>query len=125
MSGVTIMLLAATLAAPANAREQRTIPPAYRGDWALTRAQCAPGPADSGNIRVTARTIRTFESRIDVRRVRIVGTSSIDFASRVQHGDATYGDQSRLTLISNSVDGRMQLGIGDGEDQQIYTWCGQ
>jgi hypothetical protein len=124
MSWLIPLLTAAALAAPAMSREQQTIPRAYRGDWALSLQQCAPGPADSGNLRIGARTIWTFESRIDVRRVRIVGTSSIDFASQVHHSGAIYGDHSRLTLISNSVEGRMQLGVGDGEDQQIYVRCG-
>ena len=123
MSLVALILFGAILAAPANSREQRMIPPAYRGDWALSIERCAIGPADSGNLRITARTIRTFESRIDVLRVRTVGTSSIDFATRVHHGGAVYGDQSRLTLISNSTSGRMMLGIGDGEDQELYVRC--
>jgi hypothetical protein len=123
MSWLIVLLAAASLAAPANAREQRTIPPAYRGDWALSLSQCAPGPADGGNMRITARTIWTFESRIDVRRVRIVGTSSIDFSSRVHHGAAVYGDHSRLTLMNSIVSGDLALGVGDGEDQQIYERC--
>ncbi len=123
MSWLLPVLILAASPVPANTREQRTIPLAYRGDWSLTLTQCAPGPADGGNLRITARTIRTFESRIDVLRVRTVGTSSIDFATRVHHGGAVYGDQSRLTLISNSTSGRMLLGVGDGEDQQIYVRC--
>ena len=123
MTILTALLLAASLSAPAMSREQRTIPPAYRGDWALSLSQCAPGPADGGNMRISARTIRTFESRIDVVRVRIVGTSSVDFSARVHHGAAIYGDHARLTLMNSIVSGDLALGVGDGEDQQIYERC--
>jgi hypothetical protein len=114
---------AATVAGISLPWEQRTIPRPYRGDWALTPGQCAPGPADSGNIRVTARTIRTFESRIDIIRVVSIGTSSIGFATRVSHSGAVYGDHSRLTLLNNAISGDLDLGVGDGEDQDIYVRC--
>jgi hypothetical protein len=96
-----------------------TIPQAYRGDWALSAAQCAPGPADAGNLRVGRRTIWSFESRIDVRRVRNVAPNSIEVASRVHHGDAEFGDLSRMTLLNNGA----RLAVGDGEDRQFYVRC--
>ncbi len=119
MTASAILSASLMFTAPATAYEWRTIPPAYRGDWAISASQCAPGPADSGNIRIGRRTIRTFESRIDVQRVRPVGTSTIEFTSRVYHGSAIYGDQSRLTLM----DGITRLGIGSEENQELYVRC--
>jgi hypothetical protein len=123
MKRTMILIIGALLTTPAAAQERRTIPPAYQGDWALSAAQCAPGPADSGNMRITRRTIRTFESRIDVRRVRTVGTSSIEVTSRVHHGGGVYGDQARLTLVNSDAHGDLVLGIGDGEEQVFYVRC--
>jgi hypothetical protein len=106
-------MIAATLLAAA------TIPAAYRGDWAISAAQCAPGPADNNNLRIERQVIYSFESRVDVRRVRRIAPNSIEVASRVTHGQAHYGDQSRMTLL----DGGARLAIGDGEDRQIFVRC--
>jgi hypothetical protein len=106
-------MMAATLLAAAS------IPLAYRGDWARSADQCASGPADNGNLRIERRVIYTFESRIDVRRVRRFAPNSIEVASRVTHGNAHYGDQSRITLLDNGA----RLAIGDGEDQEFFVRC--
>ena len=96
-----------------------SIPQAYRGDWALSRDLCAPGPTDSGNLRVGRRAIRSFESRVDVRRVRTIAANSIELNSRVNHGEGVFGDLSRLTLLDSGT----RLAVGDGEDRQFYVRC--
>ncbi len=101
-------------------RTFRSIPYAFRGHWAGSATQCAPGPADGGNIRITGRSIQSFESRTNVVRVRMVGPNSIEYAGRGYNGGAeSYGDLNRLTLL----DGRSRLAIGDGEDRVFYVRC--
>ncbi len=116
-----LLISGAASADGAQVKEQRTIPKLYRGDWALSVQKCAPGPADSGNLRIASRTILSFESRINVKRVRINEQDSIDFTSTVHHGGGVFGDQSRLTLL----DGGTRLAVGDGEEREFYNRCTQ
>jgi hypothetical protein len=116
---ILVILLALSSAGMVHAKDtQSTIPKPFRGDWSLSLEQCAPGPTDGGNMRITAKRIYSFESQIRIKQVRIIAPNSIEYASRVSHSGAEYGDLSRLTL---SEDGT--LFVGDGEDRGIFVRC--
>ncbi len=119
MKWLAPLLLGGLLSSPALAQDQRSIPGPFRGDWSLRAANCAPGPVDGGNIRIGRRTIWTFETRTDVRRVRIIAPNSIEYSGRGHNGGPTYGDHSRLTLLDSGA----RLAIGDGEDREFYVRC--
>jgi hypothetical protein len=95
------------------------MPPAFRGDWALETGSCAPGPADSGNMRIAARKIVNFESQGSVVRVKTLDPRTIRLESRVTHGGGTFGSVEMLSL---SADGR-RLTIGEHSDVSTYKRC--
>jgi hypothetical protein len=116
---ILAILLALSSAGLAHAKDmQSTIPKPFHGDWSLSAAQCAPGPADGGNMRITAKRIYSFESQIRIKQVRVLAPNSIEYASRVSHSGAEYGDLSRLTLSDDGT-----LFVGDGEDRAVFVRC--
>lgn len=119
MRWVAPLLATALLTTPTIAQERRTIPRAFHGDWALSIEQCAPGPEDAGNMRITARQMQTFESRLDIQNVSILAPDRIEYRARVHHGDATYGDRARLTL----TDGGRGLQVGDSFPYVFFVRC--
>jgi hypothetical protein len=120
MKAVIPFVAAILLTSTAQAQNRRTIPAAFQGDWSVTAALCAPGPADNGNVRIGRVVIMSFETRMDVRRVRVIAAESVEVSVRAQHGSATYNQTNRLTLL----DGGSRLAIGDGGDRDILVRCG-
>jgi hypothetical protein len=112
-------LLALAMPALASANERSTIPARYYGDWSIAAERCAPGPADSGNIRIGARIIQEFESRMDVRSVFATPNGSIVANGRLTHGEAVYDTAMRLQLLA----GGKALGVGEGEEFGRYVRC--
>jgi hypothetical protein len=114
-----VLILALSVAGTANAKDtQPHIPKQFRGDWSLSAAQCAPGPGDSGNMRITKNAIYSFESLIAIQQVRKLAPNSIEYASRVSHGAGEFGSLSRLTLADDGT-----LFVGDGEDRAVFVRC--
>jgi hypothetical protein len=117
-------LIVAALPLTASAAERSTIPPAYRGDWASSVAACAPGPQNIENIRVGARFIQEFETRLDVRSVTRVRKNEIIAGGRLSYSaaidpTAIYDSGTRLVLL----EGGKELGVGEGEDFGTYVRC--
>ncbi len=112
-------VLALALPALASAAERRTIPAGYHGDWSSAAERCAPGPADNENIRIGARFVQEFETRMDVRSVTVTRNGSLLISGRTTHGDAQYENAMRLALF----EGGKQLGVGEGEDFGVYVRC--
>ena len=110
----------AALIAPAHAaRTTRSIPRAFWGDWSASPERCAPGPVDSGNMRIGAQRIDSFESRGRVLRVRIARATDIEVQSRVTHNGGTFGSSERLRLIER----RTKLIVGDDVATDEFQRC--
>jgi hypothetical protein len=116
---LSLALLASTTAVAAKPAKSTRVPAAFQGDWALDARTCAPGPVDSGNMRITARTIINFESRAKVERVMILDPQTIRVESRVTHSNVTFGS---LEMMSLSTD-KKRLTIGEHSDVSVYIRC--
>ncbi len=114
-----LALLASVAAGAAKPVKSTRVPAAFHGDWALEAGNCAPGPVDSGNMRITARTIINFESKGKVERVMILDPQTIRVESRVTHSNVTFGS---LEMMSLSTDNK-RLIIGEHSDTTIYIRC--
>ncbi len=114
-----ITVLAITTAAPARSVLSHMVPTAFQGNWALVSRDCAPGPADSGNMRIAGSHIANFESRAKVSRVEMVDPHTIRLHSRVTHNGGTFGS---IEMLSLSRDGK-SLTIGEMSDRSIYKRC--
>lgn len=114
-----LALSASFLSASAYGAERRTIPAGYIGDWASAAERCAPGPANNENIRIGARFIQEFESRLDVRTVIKTQNGGLLVGGKYKLGDVVYDNAIRLVLLE---DGR-ELGFGEGEDYGTYVRC--
>jgi hypothetical protein len=94
------------------------VPAPFRGDWAIAGSACAIGPADSGNIRITATRMISFESLTTIRRATIKSPLSITIDGRTNHGGGRFGTSLALTL---STDHRhLYIGAADSDD---YLRC--
>lgn len=110
----------ALLGSPAQAaRTVKSIPRAFWGDWSASPENCAPGPVDSGNMRIAAQRIDTFESRGRVLRVRVAGATDIEVQSRVTHNGGTFGSSERLRLVER----RTKLLVGDDVATDEFQRC--
>lgn len=107
------LLMAAAPASPA------TMPPAFRGDWALETRECAVGPADSGNMRITARDIIDFESKGRIMRVEKLGPTTVRVDMKIQTGSHQF---SPTLVYSLSSDGN-RLTTGEMSDISRYKRC--
>jgi hypothetical protein len=116
---LSLAILASAAAGAAKPVKSNRVPAGFQGDWALEASNCAPGPVDSGNMRITARTIINFESKGKVERVTILDPHTIRVESRVTHSNATLGS---LEMMSLSFD-KKQLTIGEHSDLSVYTRC--
>ncbi len=114
-----IALLASGAAIAAKPVALKTIPVVFRGDWAKTAAQCAPGPADSNTIRISARNSQSFESTGKVMTVKTIDAQQIIVDFRVTHSDASFGAQLNMKL---STDKKM-LTIFDTMTSDSYVRC--
>ena len=116
---LSLVLLISTTADAAKPVKSTRVPTVFQGDWALDAKNCAPGPVDSGNMRITARTIINFESKGKVERVIILDSQTIRVESRVTHSNVTFGSLEMMSLSSD----KKQLTIGEHSDISIYTRC--
>jgi hypothetical protein len=110
------LLATAPLAAKPIARSG--IPLIFRGDWVAAGRECAPGPSDNGNLRITANRIYSFESLTKVRRVVVTGDSSITVEGRTTHGGGSFASPWYLMLSGD----RRHLHIGQA-DADDYVRC--
>ena len=97
----------------------KEIPADFRGDWALRGSTCSTGPLDSGNIRITGKAIIMFESRSQVKHVKIIDDSTIEVLGRTTHNKASFGS---IELLALSAD-KDSLIIGPYADPDFYTRC--
>jgi hypothetical protein len=116
---LSLALLATAAAGAAKPVKSTRVPVAFQGDWALDSRNCAPGPVDSGNMRITARTIINFESKGKVERVTILDPQTIRVESRVTYTDTSFGN---IEMMSLSTD-KKRLTIGEHSDISVYTRC--
>jgi hypothetical protein len=116
---LSLVLLISTTADAAKPVKSTRVPAAFQGDWALDVKNCAPGPVDSGNMRITARTILNFESKGKVERVAILDPQTIRVESRVTYTDTSFGNVEMMSLSSD----KKQLTIGEHSDISVYTRC--
>lgn len=114
------MLLALLIGDPALAEERATIPAAFHGDWAIEGQSCAPGPADTNNMRITAHSIFSFETRFDVRHVNRINATEISVEGQMSTGNAVFGMMERL-----KIRGPRRLAIVDtnGQNVELYVLC--
>jgi hypothetical protein len=117
---ISILLLfsASAIAKPVP---KTSIPAAFHGDWALEGSICVPGPADSGNMRITKRTIDTFESSGVVTHVEKFDSRTIRVDTRITHNAGTFGNSSMMTVSTDN----MRLTIGEMSDMSLYKRCGK
>jgi hypothetical protein len=108
-------------ASAASAANKAVMPKAFQGDWALEQSQCAIGPADSGNMRITARTLVNFESVAKIDGVKHFGPQTVRVSSRVTHNGGTFGS---IEMMSLSTD-KQRLTIGEHSDISVYKRCGK
>jgi hypothetical protein len=118
---IGLILLTSCEAPAKRAATLVTIPVAFRGNWALESRACAPGPADSGNMRITADHLYNFESEGRFVRIQVLDPRTVRVESRFTHNGGTYGNTDMMTL---SVD-KQQLFIGEMSDLSIYKRCGK
>jgi hypothetical protein len=116
---LSLALLIGTTADAAKPVKSTRVPVAFQGDWALDSRNCAPGPVDSGNMRITARTIINFESKAKVERVMILDPQTVRVESRVTHSNVAFGSLEMMSLSSD----KKQLTIGEHSDISVYTRC--
>jgi hypothetical protein len=116
---LSLALLISTTADAAKPVKSTRVPAAFQGNWALDARNCAPGPVDSGNMRITARTIINFESKGKVERVMILDPQTIRVESRVTHSNVTFGSLEMMSLSSD----KKRLTIGEHSDISVYTRC--
>jgi len=95
------------------------MPPVFHGHWALESRACAPGPADSGNMHITARKIVNFESVGNIVRVTKLDPQTIRVESRVAHGGGRAGSVEMMVLSND----RQRLTIGEHSDLSAYKRC--
>ncbi len=76
-------------------------------------------PADNENIRIGARIIQEFETRMDVQSVTKTRDGSLIVGGRITHGEAQYDNAKRMVLLA----GGKELGFGEGEDYGVYVRC--
>jgi hypothetical protein len=113
-----ILLISGTLQASSHPL-WKEIPADFRGDWALRGSTCSTGPSDSGNIRITGKAIIMFESRNQVKQVKIIDSSMIEVRGRTTHYQTSYGS---IELLSLSAD-KNSLIISPNADPDFYTRC--
>jgi hypothetical protein len=118
-TGLLAILLLSGTSAAAKPAANKTIPVAFLGDWALEGSVCAPGPADSGNMRITAKQITNFESVGQVIRVKKLDPHTIRVESRITHGGGDFGSIDMMTLSTNKA----RLTIGEMSDMSVYKRC--
>ena len=92
---------------------------AMQGDWALVGRTCAPGPSDSGNVRITPSSIVEFELVATVTAISPLPDNVISVALQVDSGTAQFPATQTLSL---SDDGERLL-VGAPNDQSIYRRC--
>ena len=120
-----LFLLVAADSYAASPVKRKAIPAAFHGDWALETRECAVGPADSGNLRMTARKVILFEMIGKVMHVTVVDPQTIWVKSRITHGNAAYNSVEvfdNLEMMSLSPDGQ-KLTTGEDEVMLVYKRC--
>jgi hypothetical protein len=120
-TGLPFILLLCSAPMAAKPVTAANIPLAFHGDWALEDSLCAPGPADSGNMRITKRTIDTFESSGVVIHVEKFDPRTIRVDTRITHNAGTFGNSSMMTVSTDN----MRLTIGEMSDMSVYKRCGK
>ena len=116
-----LALLAAGTSIAAKPVKRASIPAAFQGDWARDTRDCAVGPSDSGNIRISARKIWQFESVASIVRVEIIDPQRVRIESRIAHNGGTFGSLNMM-LLSND---RQLLTVGERNDMLVYKRCGK
>jgi hypothetical protein len=118
-----LLFLLALCSTPVAAKpaQNRNIPPAFHGDWALEDSTCAPGPADNGNMRITKRAIDNFESTGVVTNVKIFDPRTIRVTIRITHNSGTFGSTNMMTVSTDNA----RLTIGEMSDMSVYKRCKQ
>jgi hypothetical protein len=102
-----------------------SIPKSFQGNWALETRDCAIGPSDSGNMRITAKKVTQFEMVGKVMRVTIVDRRTVWLKSRITHNNSAYDSVEvfdNLEMMSLSPDGQ-KLTTGEGEVMSVYKRC--
>jgi hypothetical protein len=115
----SLAVLVAGMAAAAQPQKRASMPLAFQGDWALENRDCAMGPSDSGNMRISARQISLFESVGNIVRVDTLDPRTLRVESRVAHGDGTSGSIEMMSLSSD----KHQLAVGEHSDISVYKRC--
>jgi hypothetical protein len=118
---LAFLLALCCTAGSASAANKAAMPKAFQGNWALEQSQCAPGPADSGNMRIQARMIVNFESVAQIVGVKHFGPQTVRVNSRVTHGGGTFGSLEMMSLSSD----KQRLTIGEHSDISVYKRCGK
>jgi hypothetical protein len=120
-----LVLMAAAGSDAASPVKRKTIPSAFHGDWVLETRECAVGPTDSGNMRISARKLSLFEMVGKVMHVTVVDPQNMWVKSRITHGNTAYNSVEvfdNLEMMSLSPDGQ-KLTTGEGEVMQVYKRC--
>jgi hypothetical protein len=118
---LSLALLSAGTSIAAKPVKRVSIPAAFQGDWALDTRECAVGPSDSGNMRISARKIWQFESLAIIARVEILDAQTLRVESRVTHNGGTFGSVEMMSLSAD----RQRLTIGEMSDLSVYKRCGK
>jgi hypothetical protein len=117
-SALMLVIMPASMLA-AKPVVRNSIPVAFHGDWALKTNECAPGPADAGNMRIKTRQVVNFESLGKVSRVEILDKNTIRLYTRVVHNGGTFGSLEMISLSNNG----QHLRIGEMSDLSVYKRC--
>jgi hypothetical protein len=119
------LVFVSTVSFATDAAQRKKIPAAFNGDWVLEGSNCAVGPSDSGNMRITARKVIQFEILGKVTGVKVFDPQTVWVTSRITHNNTAYNgvDTFNNTEIMTLSSDKQQLTIGEQSDISVYKRC--